>query len=204
MDSPLRISLGFLLILLLTGCLEKTDCTAEINQKMIEAEAKTHVYVDYMESQASIARGCDTVLSLCPSSITKTGREAIANGYMGNGGWFWLAAFLKLAIIAGMAGAMFASFVQVWVRFTLPSLNDRKTAMQMINTATDQAETARQSAAVAQIAEAEAKKRIASFKNEAVTIENQILASRQRLAEAEILLERTKTMQEAASVFIGL
>ncbi|MBR7999862.1 hypothetical protein [Burkholderia vietnamiensis] len=110
--APLLIVIA----LALSGCddserliTENKQLKAELHARqseLAELEVRLQTDIETRRTDAAVAAGCDFLVSMCPSSVTAAGRDALAHGYSpGSKGLFWFIAFVKAALVGCLIGA---------------------------------------------------------------------------------------------------
>jgi hypothetical protein len=119
----------------------------ELENKILRQQIEVRqAEIDYNESQASVARGCDLWRAVCPDSMVARGRTALADGYSGSGRWFWLAFILKLVAIGAAPAAFLGVAAWSWFRFAKPEADKAEAARMIAASAQAEAEKAKQAA----------------------------------------------------------
>lgn len=138
--------LFFVAMIFVAGC---TDQILTDQNKTLKAEAENlraaldHQFaqVEYANSQASLAAGCDWLIPTCPASAVASGRKFLAGGY-GGGGWsMWAIFILKIASLAALAGVSVASGAWMWARTGRPAAKAIAAAQALIDEAENRRKT---------------------------------------------------------------
>ncbi|TAA73707.1 MAG: hypothetical protein CDV28_1683 [Candidatus Electronema aureum] len=194
-----------LLAALLSGCDSEVSRlqseNASLRQRLAEA-GQRQAELEYMEQQAGIAAGCDWLVSLCPTSIVETGRQAQAQGFGGGHTLpFWIAFITKLLAMGTFLGGMGGMAIWLWIKIGYPEAEELAKAKALLQNADRQAKAAQQRAA-----QAEAKAVLLCEANwdAQVTLEElnrQIEASKQTLEAKTREIQATKLVQAALNAF---
>lgn len=91
--------------------------------------------IEYFERQASIARGCDLIIPVCPPSLTEPGHRAITNGFAGTSWWVWIVFAVKLIVLCAASGFAVAAFLAAKIRLATPARIELENAINLIETA---------------------------------------------------------------------
>ncbi|MGG5543674.1 hypothetical protein P4G95_02680 [Burkholderia vietnamiensis] len=119
--SAHRLTAPLLIVLALSGCDDSERLIAENRQlraelharqsELSELEVRLQTDIEARRTDAAVAAGCDFLVSICPSSITAAGRDALAQGYSpGSNGLFWIIAFVKTALVGCLIGVALGTF----------------------------------------------------------------------------------------------
>ena len=88
-----------------SGCNDALEKCQQENYDLHNALDNHQAEINIAEDQASIARGCDYLVSVCSDSVTKVGHEALAHNFPGTGYQFWVMLILKLLALPCIFGA---------------------------------------------------------------------------------------------------
>ena len=190
---PAHRGLIVALVLALSACTD-TDMLERENKALRQQIEVRQAQIDYNEKQASVARGCDLWRAVCPDSMVARGRAALADGYSGSGGWFWLSFILKLVAIGAAPSAFVGVAAWLWFRFAKPASGEAEAARMIVASAQAEAEKAQQIAT--------------QFRQDAQNTAMRLAAERKKLAEiqhqtklARDELKITKQAMDALSSF---
>ena len=154
METNRRLIFLALIITSLAGCAEQDKDVAilarerdsyagqlavakeNIKQQMGAEQAR----IEYFERQASIARGCDLIIPVCPPSLTEPGHRAITNGFAGTSWWVWLIFAVKLVVLCTASGFAVAAFLAAKIRLANPAKIELENAINLIETSKAKAE----------------------------------------------------------------
>ena len=161
-------------------------------------EGKRKAELDYLESEAGFAIGCDYLVPLCPDSVTKVGQQAQIEGIGGGTSHrFWLWVFLKLTALGVALGSTIGTIVILWIQVGKPKADEVKQARALI-----QGAEARADAAQAKAVEAE---KLAEFRQaRAVQLEELNAAASAELKTKRFNLRKVKALlKRAEAAFIA-
>lgn len=156
METNRRLIFLALIFMSLSGCAEQDkDVTilarerdsyagqlAVAKENLKQQMGAEQARIEYFERQASIARGCDLIIPVCPPSLIEPGHRAITNGFAGTSWWVWIAFAVKLIVLCAASGFAVAAFLATKIRLATPAKIELENAINLIETAKTKKEQA--------------------------------------------------------------
>lgn len=149
-----------------------TQENIHLRQQLDSRVAELTAMHDYKEYQASLARGCDWIIPLCPESFVRVGRQALANGYAGALSWpAWLGFWGKLLGFCVLFDGCLRALTWVWLRRIRP---------------------AKQETAAARAFLARAQQEISEQQNRIAELEEQTIELQTQIAQLQVLRQQSQ------------
>lgn len=172
-----RLTIIILALYFFSGC---SDQKLEDKNRVLEGKiAELSAIIEYRDSAASLAAGCDWIFPMCPTSTVADGRVRVAHGYYTLGPWMWAMLILKsLCLVSGL-GVLSLCSAWVWARTGRPSAVKTEIAKTLVAEAQAKAKTVTDAAAadLAKLRAAENKllQKIEGYENRAADARAQAL-----------------------------